>query len=334
MPPCARATARLPTSDHSRCHDMCMVQSAGRGNVSEQQQARLPTPDNTPSNSASGSEAASRTGPSATDVEVTPTLTEITNGLSTGAESGAGPGSGGQGSAATQPQLAAPRRSTQTPVWAWPVAATVVVAVSGQFLGAVVAAVIVAVLLVAAIAKLLSLRPDRPRGWATAISLIVGVACGGAIYLGQERLDGLAMGRPSATPTPAHEPTATAGLPRPISSADLVAFDLRSLELRGADLRGAILTGKRLSGQNLKGANLSGADFSGSDLSGARLYGADLRGAILRDACLQDANFTGANLAGADFTGADIRGATIRSPTDALPIVWPPTPSDKVRCNG
>lgn len=311
-----------------------MVQSSGRGHISKPQQARLVTPDNAPSDSVSGSEPDSTAGPTATDAEVTPPPSGIADSLSAVSEPGAESSIQGQASTATQPQLAARRRSAQTPVWAWPVAATVVVAVSGQFLGAVVAAVIVAVLMVAAIARLLSLRPDKPRGWATAISLIVGIACGGAIYLGQETLDGLTVGRPSASPTPTLEPTATAGLPRPISSADLVAFDLRSLELRGASLRGANLTGKRLSGQNLKGADLSGADFSGSDLSGARLYGADLRGAILRDACLQDANFTGANLAGADFTGADIRGATFRSPTETLPTVWPPTPSDKVRCHG
>jgi hypothetical protein len=195
--------------------------------------------------------------------------------------------------------------------WSWPLAAFVVIAVTGEYAGLRAAAVTTG--LIVAVGGSLTVRLLTSRTALVAVFLTSAVA-----YF-------LVLARsPSQAPTPEPPRSSISELAR---SGQAVPHDLRGVALNGAVLAGAALAGRNMAGVDAQGTNLAGADLSEANLAGADLSGANLRGANLKRACLRGADLTGASLDGADFTGADVTHVTglARPPTNV--IGWASVPA-------
>jgi hypothetical protein len=195
-----------------------------------------------------------------------------------------------EGHLITPPRLNAPPVWTVASIWAWPAVAIVAVALTGQFLGGIGAAVAAALVIVTALVVVGLRVVDEPsRPGLVAVALCVGVVAALALVI-------LVV---PAVRVPRHVPPDLRG--QRVSQADVDA-----MELRGARLSGAQLAGLDLRDEDLAGATANGASFRRARLDGVSLRGADLRGADLTGACLRGVDLAGALLAGARIDGADV----------------------------
>lgn len=210
-----------------------------------------------------------------------------------------------------RPPIPSPLTRRVVSVWVWPMVLIVVVAVAGEFLGAVGAAAAAAVVFGIAlfVIGVWWLGPQQ-RAWVLIVAL--GIALVGTVGL-------------VGTAVPFTR-TGDAGRSE-LRGAKLSQRDIASWDLRGADLSGAELEGLDLRRESLAGAVVRGASLRGSRLEGVSLRGADLSGADLREACLRGADFAGAIVAGVQIEGAwpapsgiDLNGAGAVGEPSAAPV--------------
>lgn len=97
------------------------------------------------------------------------------------------------------------------------------------------------------------------------------------------------------------------------SDKNLSHFDLSNIEFKYSNFNGANLSGSNLSGVNLTSSNLIGANLNEANLMGSNLYGSNLSSSTLENANLNDATLIDANLSNIDFKGANFVRSNLSS---------------------
>lgn len=142
-------------------------------------------------------------------------------------------------------------------------------------------------------------RREKPYAGILVVSVLVGVAIGGGLYIG--------------TPQAVPEPDCLAA-PAPGVNWRNCRLDgtvAENSDLAGAQINNAVLRQARLSGSSFKGADLQYTDFSGADLSYGEFINTAMKGVNLQNADLTNADLSGSDLSFADLTGARLGGAKL-----------------------
>jgi hypothetical protein len=197
-------------------------------------------------------------------------------------------------------------------IWFWPPLAVVALAIAGQFLGWLSAAVVFGATAATAAGLLASkivARPTLPR------TLMAALCAGGCL-----------AALLAASAAPIHQ-----GRSPDLSGERINSFELSRYDLRGANLAGARLDELDLRGRDLAGAWAPGASFVNAQLQGANLRGANLSGADFKNACMRGVDLDGAILAGANVEGADLVLGTL-DPEITRVLVGRAVPVSPDRC--
>ena len=211
----------------------------------------------------------------------------------------------------TAPPEPAPLSLRAVSVWVFPAASIVAVALVGQWLGAIAAAAVVA-MIGSAVLFVVGMRLPGPPPRAKLVlgSLLVGTLAVLALVI-------------TITPLLRGEEQHPPDLRGRAITQDM----LNRLDLRGSDLSGARVAERDLRNESLAGAQAMGVDLQKARLDGVNMRGADLRGADLVNACLRGADLAGAVLSGARIDGADLPAGTLdlrNSGVTGRPAATPP----------